>query len=88
MTVPGRPQPQGIKKTLHSDAVDRHLALNLPDSCVQPAHGYEQYLSALLMVHKESALLRAFQFRRTSTADQLVFLSEAGTWSRRSNSLG
>jgi hypothetical protein len=25
---------RGIKKTLHSDAVDKHLALNLPDSCV------------------------------------------------------
>jgi hypothetical protein len=40
----------------------------LPDSRVQQAHGYEQYLRAFLMAHKESALLRAFQFRRTSTA--------------------
>jgi integrase-like protein len=36
-------------------------------------------LRAVLMVHKESALLRAFQLGKTSVADELVFPSEAGT---------
>jgi integrase len=31
------------------------------------------------MAHKESALLRAFQFGKTSIADELVFPSEAAT---------
>jgi integrase len=58
-----------------------------------------KHLRAVLMAHKESALLRAFQFGKTSIADELVFPSEAGTpicpdnigprtWSLRSNRLG
>jgi hypothetical protein len=31
------PSNQGLKKTLHSDAVNKHLAVNLPDSCVSRA---------------------------------------------------
>ena len=38
-----------------------------------------KHLRALLMAHKESALLRAFQFGKTSVADELVFPSEVGT---------
>jgi integrase len=38
-----------------------------------------KHLRAVLMAHKESALLRAFQFGKTSIADELVFPSEAGT---------
>ncbi len=36
-------------------------------------------LRAVLLAHKESALLRAFQLGKTSIADDLVFPSEAGT---------
>src|SRR6478672_7964021 len=36
-------------------------------------------LRAVLTTHKESALLRAFQFGKTSVADDLIFPSEAGT---------
>ena len=36
-------------------------------------------LRAVLMAHKENALLRAFQLGKTSIADDLVFPSEAGT---------
>lgn len=36
-------------------------------------------LRAVLMAHKENALLRAFQLGETSVADKLVFPSEAGT---------
>ena len=38
-----------------------------------------KHLRAVLMAHKESAFLRAFQFGKTSIADELVFPSEAGT---------
>jgi len=38
-----------------------------------------KHLRAVLMAHKEGALLRAFQFGKTSIADELVFPSEAGT---------
>jgi hypothetical protein len=36
-------------------------------------------LRAVLLAHKESALLRAFQLGKTGIADDLVFPSEAGT---------
>jgi len=36
-------------------------------------------LRQILMAHKESALLRAFQLGKTSIADDLIFPSEAGT---------
>src|SRR6185312_17276358 len=38
-----------------------------------------KHLRAVLMAHKEGALLRAFQFGKTSIADELVFPSEEGT---------